>query len=58
MSTEEIRTVTCYGCPHAVCFVQAHLVDGELVAVTPDPGKPCVDRTGDEAPRDLAFLRG
>ena len=39
MSEEVIKTVTCYGCPHAACFVKAHIVDGELVKVTPDPDK-------------------
>ncbi len=43
MSTEEIKTTTCYGCAHTACFLKAHIVDGELVRVTPDPEKICVD---------------
>ena len=42
MEKEEIKTVTCYGCPHAACFVKAHIIDGKLVKVTPDPEKICL----------------
>src|SRR5512138_2628651 len=43
MGKTETKTSTCYGCAHTACFVKAHLEDGRLVKVTPDPEKICVD---------------
>ncbi len=41
MSKTEIKRTTCYGCPLAACFVQAHVEDGKVVKVTADPELPC-----------------
>ena len=43
MGKTEIKTSTCYGCAHTACFVKAHIEDGKLVKVTPDPEKICID---------------
>ncbi len=43
METTVVKTSTCYGCAHTACFVKAHIEDGRLVKVTPDPEKICVD---------------
>ena len=43
MAKTEIKTSTCYGCAHTACFVKAHIEDGKLVKVTPDPEKICVE---------------